>query len=293
MYKKEKIKISYSHYSLYKECGHRYLLESILNVQESIPTINSCFGDAIHSVLQKSFEHEFNEEERIKEFEFIFRQKCFNKLKGLPDYNNVEEFLEQGKEILKLIPTEKLSKKYIYIGAEYTINEKLYKNYCFVGFIDLILKNKKTKKYIIIDWKTSTYEWDIENKKEDKVLLTQMKFYKYFYSKQKGIPLEEIECKYVILSRFKEKNNHNAGFGKLQNVEIETDEKELEECLEDLAKVTRDIFIRKVFNKAKLSNNKKSCIYCPFKDNINLCNNKKEDFDNFIKRINEGSPSSS
>ena len=60
--------------------------------------------------------------------------------------------------------------------------ENLYKNFYFVGFIDLILKDKKTGKYIIIDWKTSTLELNVEEKFKDEIFLSQMRFYKYFYS---------------------------------------------------------------------------------------------------------------
>ncbi len=293
MIKKEKIKISYSHYSSYKECGHRYLLENILNHHQFIPSIYAYFGDAIHDSLRRGVEHELNQEERINNFKFIFKNKCEEKLKDHIDYESVDTFIEQGIEILKLIPTEQLSKKYIFIGAEYILEENLYEDYYFVGIIDLILKNKKTNKYIIIDWKTSTYEWDIEEKKMDKTLLSQMKFYKYFYSIKNNIPLENIDCKYVVLSRFKEKDNPKSDYGKMQNVEIDSGDGEIKECLEDLAKTTRDIFIKKIFKKAKLQGNKKACYYCPFKENLKLCNNNYSDnYESLLKKINENHASS-
>lgn len=279
--------MSYTHFSLYKECGHRYLLENIIEQEESLPTIYSLFGDAIHDTLKKGVENGLNEEERINNFKYVFTKLVKDYLIETQEYNKLETFLNQGIEILKLIPTDRLSEKYIFIGAEHVISETLYKNYIFVGFIDLVLKDKKTGKYVIIDWKTSTAPWDIENKLKDEVFVSQMKFYKYFYAKKKRIPLKDIECKYIVLSRYKEKNNEDAGYGHIENVEIETDEQSIEIVLEELAKTTRDIFIRKIFTKAKLENRKNSCYFCPFKDSHMFCNDDKEQYLKILDDLKE------
>lgn len=279
--------MSYTHFSLYKECGHRYLLENIIEQEESLPTIYSLFGDAIHDTLKKGVENGLNEEERINNFKYVFTKLVKDYLIETQEYNKLETFLNQGIEILKLIPTDRLSEKYIFIGAEHVISETLYKNYIFVGFIDLVLKDKKTGKYVIIDWKTSTAPWDIENKLKDEVFVSQMKFYKYFYAKKKRIPLKDIECKYIVLSRYKEKNNEEAGYGHIENVEIETDEQSIEIVLEELAKTTRDIFIRKIFTKAKLENRKNSCYFCPFKDSHMFCNDDKEQYLKILDDLKE------
>jgi hypothetical protein len=266
----KKTKISYSKYSLYKDCGHRYYLENIIEAPDFIPSIYAYFGDAIHDSLRKGIEHKLNEEERINNFVYVFKKLVMDNLQGYPDFNKQKEFTNQGIEILKLIPTERLSEKYIFIGAEELIVETMYNNYSFVGFIDLILKNKLTGKYIIIDWKTSTFPWDVDEKKSNKIFLSQMMFYKYFYSLKKGIDLKDIECKYVVLSRLKSREDNS--YGAIQNVEIDTNESDMEEVLEDLAKTTRDMFIRKTFKKAKLENRKDSCRFCPFNKNHKLCN---------------------
>lgn len=266
-------KISYSTYSLYKNCGHRYYLENVIEAPDFIPSIYAYFGDAMHDSLRKGVEHGLNEEERINNFVYVFKKLVMDNLQGYPDFVKLKEFTEQGVEILKIMPTERLSEKYIFIGAEELIVEPMYENYSFVGFIDLILKNKLTGKYVVIDWKTSTFPWDIEQKKSDKTFMSQMMFYKYFYALKKNIPLQDIECKYVVLNRLKGLSDRD-GYGAIQNVEIDTNESLVEEVLEDLAKTTRDIFIRKVFTKAKLENRKESCKYCPFNKNYKLCNNE-------------------
>lgn len=266
-------KISYSTYSLYKNCGHRYYLENVIEAPDFVPSIYAYFGEAMHDSLRKGVEHGLNEKERINNFVYVFKKLVMDNLQGYPDFIKLKEFTEQGVEILKIMPTERLSEKYIFIGAEELIVEQMYENYSFVGFIDLILKNKLTGKYVVIDWKTSTLPWDIEQKKSDKTFMSQMMFYKYFYALKKNIPLQDIECKYVVLNRLKGLSDRD-GYGAIQNVEIDTNESLMEEVLEDLAKTTRDIFIRKVFTKAKLEKRKESCKYCPFNKNYKLCNNE-------------------
>ena len=256
-------KISYSAYSLYKNCGHRYYLENIIEAPDFVPSIYAYFGDAMHDSLRKGIEHSLNEEERINNFVYVFKKLVMDNLQDYPDFVKLKEFTEQGIEILKIMPTERLSEKYVFIGAEELIVEPMHGNYSFVGFIDLILKNKLTGKYVIIDWKTSTFPWDVEQKKSDKTFMSQMMFYKYFYALKKNISLQDIDCKYVVLNRFKGLSDKD-GYGAIQNVEIDTNELLMEEVLEDLAKTTRDIFIRKVFTKAKLEKRKDSCKYCPF-----------------------------
>lgn len=279
--------MSYTHFSLYKECGHRYLLENIIEQDESLPTIYSLFGDAIHDTLKKGVENSLNEEERVNNFKYVFTKLVKDYLIETQEYNKLEIFTKQGIEILKLIPTERLSEKYVFIGAEHVISETLFKNYIFVGFIDLVLKDKNTGKYVIIDWKTSTAPWDIESKLKDEVFLSQMKFYKYFYAKKKRIPLKDIECKYIVLSRYKEKNNEESGYGHIENVEIETDEQSIESVLEELAKTTRDIFIKKIFTKAKLEKRKNACYFCPFKDSHMFCNDDKEQYLKILDDLKE------
>ena len=70
----------------------------------------------------------------------------------------------------------------------------------FIGFIDVLLKDKTTQNYIIIDLKTSTRGWN-KYQKTDKVKTSQMLLYKKFYSEKYDIPLDKIKVEYQILKR--------------------------------------------------------------------------------------------
>ena len=77
------------------------------------------------------------------------------------------EFFEDGKLILSYF-TKKLDKLYTKSGFELLLENrtkipfihKVKPGVHFIGFIDVLLKDKTTQEYIIIDLKTSTRGWN-------------------------------------------------------------------------------------------------------------------------------------
>ena len=118
------------------------------------------------------------------------------------------EFFEDGKKDFILL-FKKLDKLYTKSGFELVIeqilNAKVKEGVNFVGFIDVLLKDKTTQDYIIIDLKTSTRGWN-KYQKADKIKTSQMLLYKKFYSEKYDIPLDKIKVEYQIL---KERYNEN------------------------------------------------------------------------------------
>lgn len=108
--------------------------------------------------------------------------------------------------------------------------------------------------------------------------MSQMRFYKYFFSKKEGIPMDQIDCRYVVLNRLKNKKYPEFGFGKLQPVEIFADENDIEESLKLLAETMKSIHILNVFPKAKLIGKKSNCFFCPHKNNIGYCNGDEKQY---------------
>ena len=114
------------------------------------------------------------------------------------------EFFEDGKKILSYF-TKKLDKLYTKSGYELVaieqrLNAEVKPGVHFIGFIDVLLKDKTTQNYIIIDLKTSTRGWN-KYQKADKVKTSQMLLYKKFYSEKYDIPLDKIKVEYQILKR--------------------------------------------------------------------------------------------
>ena len=73
--------------------------------------------------------------------------------------------------------------------------------------VDIFHNTPNALKYKIIDWKSSSEEWNVDKKKKDQIFISQTMFYKYFYSKKYNIPFDDIECSYVVLNRLQNKKD--------------------------------------------------------------------------------------
>jgi len=269
------IHISFSEFDKYKRCGHKHLLEKYLKLVEDTPSIHLYFGNAIHKAIEfgLKFPDEYPLEKRIELFREEFYKEMHDNLSNDPSFGELNNFLDQGEHILKILSTEAILKKYDVVGVEYQLYEPLYGQFYFKGFIDLIVRDKKTGRYVIFDWKTSGQEWDVNKKKKDNIFMAQMRLYKYFFAKKSGVPFEEIDCKYVVLNRLINKNEPNGGYGQLQPVEIFSTYQDIESSLTNLAEAMRKIHIEHYFPKAKLIGEGKNCFFCPYKNNFAMCNN--------------------
>lgn len=267
-----KIHISFSEFSKFQVCGHKHLLEKYLKLVVEPPSIHLVFGNSIHKAIEIGIKNKSDKEKRVQVFKEDFTKVMMDTMKDNPDYRHLENYTKEGENIIRYLSTEAILEKYDVIGVEYTLYEQLFGIFYFKGFIDLIVRDKVTGRYVIIDWKTSGQQWDVSKKKKDKIFMAQMRFYKYFFAKKQNIPMSEIDCKYVVLNRLIDKNYHEGGYGKLQPVEIYADEADIEESLKLLAESINNIHIKNSFPKAKLIGKKGSCFFCPYKSNIGLCN---------------------
>lgn len=278
MEKKDKIHISFSEFSKYQECGHRHLIEKYLQLVEDEPSIHLIFGNSIHKAIEIGIKELSTLEQRILIFKEEFYREMHNKMKEHPDMVYYEDFLNQGEHILCYLSTESILKKYDVIGVEFVLYEHLFGSFYFKGFIDLIVQDKKTKRYVIIDWKTSGEPWDVNKKKKDEIFLAQMRLYKFFFARKNNIPLEQIDCKYVVLNRLKNKKDPKLGMGEIQPVEIYSDENDIKESILKVASTLKSIHIDNVFLKAKLNGREKNCRFCPFKNNAFYCNDSQTQY---------------
>jgi len=273
------IHISFSEINQYKDCGHKHLIEKYLKLAISPTSIHLIFGNSIHSAIEVGIRDSLNLEQRLSHFTNTFTKEMMDKMMGTKEYNTeLDNFTKQGQNILTLLSTEKILEKYDLIGVEMALYEKLFSNFHFKGFIDLILKDKKTGRILIIDWKTSGELWDVEKKKKDKVFMAQMRLYKYFYARKFNVPINDIDCKYVVLNRLQLKKCPELGYGKIQTVEIFSTDEDILEAVTLVAETLRNIHLNKKFEKAKLIGKKNSCFFCPYKANPTLCNDNPNQY---------------
>lgn len=281
--------ISFSEFSLFRECGHRHLIEKHLGLETQPPSIHLFFGNAIHESIEKTFEDEYSTEKRVEYFKVTFRKDMIENMKDTQEFNELDAFLEQGENILRTLDIEKFIRDYEIISVEEPLYEHVYGIFYFKGFIDFVVRNRKTKRIVIIDWKTSGEAWNMYWKNQNKTFLMQMKLYKYFWARKNNVDLKTIDTKYIVLNRLKNKKKPELGFGEIVDVPMTSTLGEIRKSLESMSNALRDIYVNQAFKKVKfiedfagnptkdLDGNyltdDKPCRFCAYKgDKHPLCN---------------------
>jgi len=274
----DKIHISFSEFNLFNQCGHKHLVEKHLKLTEQPMTVHLFFGNAIHSTIEKSLKEPIGLVKRVEYFKRTFTKDMLDHLKDEPGFKvNLDDFLKQGEDLLNKLSIEDLLKKYKIISVEEPIMEHIYEEFNFKGFIDLVVQDRDTGRYIIMDWKTSGQKWNIGKKLKNKYFLAQMRFYKYFWSRKNKIPLEDIDCEYIVLNRLKNKKKPESGCGGIQHVQVNSTNSEIFESIKSLAATVESIHISKFFPKKKHNGNEFfECMFCKFKGGRHpMCNDSK------------------
>jgi hypothetical protein len=279
------IHISFSEFSLYNECGQKHLIFKYLELDIQEQSIHLFFGNAIHEAIEVGVKNNLTKEQRSKHFADKFRKDMMDNMLHDKQFKDVDDFIEQGKHILLILDTEVLLKGYQIVSVEEPLYEMIYKKFYFKGFIDLVAHNPTTGRFLIIDWKTSGEEWDVDKKKKDEIFLCQMRFYKFFWGRKNNAPLDKIDCKYVVLNRLKNKKNTLNGFGQIQIVDVNSTENEIFDSLSKLGETIKNIHVEKVFPKVKITGDeRRGCMFCKYKGGIHpLCNAKYNQYVELLK----------
>lgn len=266
--------ISFSEFSLFNQCPHKHLVYKHLVLIEQKPSIHLFFGNAVHESIEMSVKEGYDKNKRVKHFTDRFKTDMVNNMGQFEEFGQTEFFLEQGVNILQSLNIKEVLDGDEVISVEEPLYEPVFGKFRFKGFIDLNSKNKK--RYKIVDWKTSGEPWDVEKKKKDMVFMEQMRLYKYFWARKHGIPLDDIDCRYVVLNRLKNKKNPNSGFGGIQVVDINSTKEEIFESIRNLSDTLRKIHLLKEFPKVKITGNERfGCMFCDLKGGCHpLCNSK-------------------
>ncbi len=281
----DRIHISFSEFSLFNQCGHRHLLEKHLGIIQQPPSIHLFFGNAIHSAIEISLKENFDVNSRVDFFRSTFTKSMMDNMKETADFkNNFYDFLDQGEQILRILDIERVFKDYEIVSIEEALYENIHLNFFFKGFIDIVLRHKITKRYKILDWKTSGTDWDVSKKKKDEIFLSQMRFYKFFWGKKNNVSLNEIDCEYVVLNRLQDKKNPKSYPGRLQEVTIESTLDEIKISLKNLAQTIQMIHINQQFPKIKQISSTSGCIFCPLKGGKHpLCDSSDKQHKKLLK----------
>jgi len=283
--------VSYSQFSMYTNCPRKWSLQYKDGHYTSESSIHMTFGTALHETLQHYittiYEISGAEADRIdleEYFEERFRETYLkdyksNKKVHFSDPAQMKEFFDDGLEIIKTVKKNRgglfSKREWFLVGCEVPIvltplpefNNVLYK-----GYLDVVLYHEPTNTFKIIDIKTSKSGWDDKTKKDETKQL-QLVLYKKFYSKQFGVPEDNIEIEFFIVKR---KIWEESPFPISRIQEYAPASGKIK-----MGKATNTInsFIEEVFNhdgsyKDKVfepNPSKWNCMYCPFKNKKELC----------------------
>jgi hypothetical protein len=263
-------------------------------------SIHTTFGTAIHAALQEYlrllytvgtaeadaldafglFKKEY--EEGLKDLKIATDEQLKltedeRDILGLITQDTVKEFENDGKVIMdhtlayaqrsKHFP----SKKYELVGIELPLEIPLKGGtILYKGFLDIVLKDKLTKKVLILDFKTSTNGWN-KYQKADRTKIDQLLLYKRFYNQMFKVPMTDIEIEFFVVKR---KLYEDVAFpqqriqrisppdGKISMKQVETSFLEFINAGFDAAgEYNKDGVFPKQPGKAK-----KNCKYCIFKE---------------------------
>ncbi len=281
--------VSYSQYSIYKQCQYRWYLDYVKKLQPFKPSIHLIFGTAFHETiqnyLQTMFDKSSTEADKIHLPTYLK-----TKLIGLYEAHSAHghfstpeeltEFYEDGVAILdffkkkrNLFFTKKSTKL---IGIEFPILAPIMEgieNVKMKGFIDLITYNKTLDKYTIYDFKTSTRGWS-DYEKKDQTKLNQILLYKRFLSEKLKVSEDKIDVQFFIVRR---KINENAEYvaKRVQEFIPANGTKKVKEAVEDIQNFVKNVFTPAgEYQEKEYPKSIENCRFCPYLDRPDLCNRK-------------------
>ena len=208
-------KISYSQLSMYNDCPFRWKLNYVDDLRIFESNIHLIFGTAMHEVLQTYLEVMYNDSIKnadLLPLEEMLKDKLIEQFKSREEEEgkapctkeDLQEFFQDGVDILDFFRKKRgdyfQKRQYELIGCEVPIEVMMKKDIKMVGYLDIVLKHVPTDTITIFDIKTSTRGWN-KWMKADKNKTQQLLLYKQFYSKQYGVPIENIEVEYFIVKR--------------------------------------------------------------------------------------------
>ena len=280
-------RISYSQFSQWVQCPHKWKLQYIDGYGQFTDNIYTMFGSAIHECIQAylkvMYADSIKKANELPLDEMLMLEKKKNYLEAKDKFDEqlttseeMKEFYFQGLQIIddfKKKRAQYFSKKgYELVGIEKPLNYKLPNNINFVGFMDVVIHNKKTGRIRIIDIKTSTMGWN-KWQKADKNKTNQLLLYKKFFSKQRDIPEDKIDIEYLILKR-KLYVNIQYPQKRLQVFSPASGKPSLNKVMNRLDEFITDCFDENgvLIEKDYFKNvSTKNCRYCEFKDKPELC----------------------
>ncbi len=279
--------VSYSQFSMWASCPHKWYLTYVENKQPYQASIHTVFGTAFHETIQDYITVMYNESgaaadrmDLINLFQSKFAEVYAKEYKAAgAHFTNAEEmgeFFDDAVAILNFIKKNRNKlftiRKMRLLGIEIPLLLNVANNVYLKGFIDFVLYDEDLDKIYIYDIKTSTRGWSDREKKDDSKI-AQILLYKEYFSKQFGTDIEKIEVEFFIVKR-KIWEQSEYPIPRVQSFKPASGKNKRKQAVENFQSFIKDCFdeVGKPQLKSYLKNvGESSCKWCPYKDSPELC----------------------
>lgn len=278
--------VSYSQYSVYKNCPHQWYLQYVKKLKPFKPSIHLIFGQAFHTTLQNylqvMFDKSATEADKIH-LPTYFKTRLMelyvqdSKEAHFSTPEELTEFYEDAVAILEFFKRKRglfFSKKNTtLVGIEIPIYTSLTKDIetvKFKGFIDLVTYNKTLDRYTIYDIKTSTRGWS-DYEKKDQTKINQILLYKRKFAELKKVSEDKIDVQFFIVRR---KINESLEYApkRVQEFIPAHGVKKVQNAIDDLEAFVRDAFNADgTYQEKKYPKHIDKCRFCLFNNKPELC----------------------
>ena len=280
--------VSYSQYSLWASCPHKWYLTYVENKQPYQASIHTVFGTAFHETLQAYITTMYEESGTAADkmdleslFQERFREVYAKEYKAagahFTDAEQMSEFFDDGIAILRWLKPKRNQiftiRRTKLLGIELPLLLKIDNNIYYKAFIDFALYDEDLNKVYIYDIKTSTRGWS-DNEKRDDQKTAQVLLYKEYFARQYGWDVEQIEVEFFIVKR-KIYEQAEYPIPRLQSFRPASGKNKRKQAINNFEAFVKDCFdeVGKPQIKSYLKNvGESSCKWCPYKDNQELCN---------------------
>lgn len=281
-------KISYTQYSMFQACPLQWKLSYVDELKSKDSSIELIFGTAIHNTIQNWLFVHFNESKtkanvydmvgRFKaDLMELFRTNFITDPNGdkLPvcDRDTFQEYYVDGVSILDWVKDKKNdvfpASGLQLVGTEIPLNVDLKPGLTFIGFIDLVIRNPKTKEIFIYDLKTSKRGWSFQKKDTKKT--DQLLLYKKFYSDVFDVPLENINVEFLILKRKLSDNKYDKRVTSFEPPNKEVSINKMMTRFNSFIDIFDDEGNIKEGTEFNPMPSESNCRFCPFRNKKDLC----------------------
>ena len=280
--------VSYSQFSMWSKCPHQWYLSYVEKKQPYQASIHTVFGTAFHEALQQYITVMYNESGAAADkmdleaiFQERFREVYASEYKAAGSHFTTAEemggFFDDGIAILRWIKSRRNKiftiRRMKLLGIELPLMLQVANNIYYKAFIDFALYDEDLNKVYIYDIKTSTRGWSDSEKRDDQKT-AQVLLYKEYFAKQFGWDVEQIEVEFFIVKR-KIYEEAEYPIPRVQSFKPASGKTKRRQTIDSFQEFIKDCFdeIGKPQIKSYLKNiGEKSCKWCPYNDNQELCN---------------------